>query len=62
MEQVLKAYKYLMNEGILHRDIKPANILRLGNKWKLSDFGFAVKSCLGFRDKMSLGTPLYMAP
>lgn len=25
----------------MHRDIKPANILIKGNKFKLSDFGFA---------------------
>jgi serine/threonine protein kinase len=44
MEQILSAYKYLLNEGIIHRDLKPANILRVGNKWKIGDFGFAVQS------------------
>ena len=47
---------------MLHRDIKPANVLRMGNKWKLSDFGFAVRSRFGFKDRMNVGTPLYMAP
>jgi len=28
----------------MHRDLKPANILRVGNKWKICDFGFSVKS------------------
>jgi serine/threonine protein kinase len=56
------AYKYLMAEGVIHRDIKPANVLRAGNKWKLSDFGFAVKSRFGFKDRVNVGTPLYMAP
>lgn len=51
-----------MAEGVIHRDIKPANIMRAGNKWKLSDFGFAVKSRFGFKDRMNVGTPLYMAP
>jgi serine/threonine protein kinase len=51
-----------MAEGVIHRDIKPANIMRVGNKWKLSDFGFAVKSRFGFKDRMNVGTPLYMAP
>lgn len=46
----------------MHRDIKPANILRMGNKWKISDFGFAVRSRFGFKDRMNVGTPLYMAP
>ena len=34
----------------------------MGNKWKLSDFGFSAKSKFGFKDKMNVGTPLYMAP
>jgi serine/threonine protein kinase len=34
----------------------------VGNKWKLSDFGFAVKSRFAFKDRMNVGTPLYMAP
>ena len=34
----------------------------MGNKWKISDFGFAVKSRLGFKDRINVGTPLYMAP
>jgi serine/threonine protein kinase len=55
-------YRYLISEGIIHRDLKPANILRVGNKWKISDFGFAVKSRFGFKDRMNVGTPLYMAP
>jgi serine/threonine protein kinase len=62
MKQLMNAYSYLLGEGILHRDIKPANILRLGKKWKLADFGFAVRSRFGFKDKSNMGTPLYMAP
>ena len=60
--QILNGYKYLLKEDIIHRDIKPANILRAGNKWKISDFGFAVKSKFAFKDRMNVGTPLYMAP
>jgi serine/threonine protein kinase len=51
-----------MAEGVIHRDIKPANVLRAGNKWKISDFGFAVKSRFAFKDRVNVGTPLYMAP
>jgi len=58
----MSAYRYVLSEGIVHRDIKPANILRVGNKWKLSDFGFATRSRFGFKDRMNVGTPLYMAP
>ncbi len=62
MEQVLAGFKYLIEEGVIHRDLKPANILRVGNKWKISDFGFAVKSKYGFKDRINVGTPLYMSP
>ena len=62
MEQILAGYRYLLEEGVIHRDLKPANILRVGNKWKISDFGFAVKSRYGFRDRINVGTPLYMPP
>ena len=62
MSQIISAYKYLLNEGVIHRDIKPANILRVGNRWKISDFGFAAKARFGFKDRVNVGTPLYMAP
>lgn len=62
MDQILAGYRYLLEEGVIHRDLKPANILRVGNKWKISDFGFAVKSRYGFRDRINVGTPLYMPP
>ena len=62
MTQILSAYKYLLKQGVIHRDIKPANILRVGNKWKISDFGFAAKARFGFKDRVNVGTPLYMAP
>lgn len=60
--QLCSAYRYLMAEGVIHRDIKPANVLRAGNKWKISDFGFSVKSRFAFKDRVNVGTPLYMAP
>lgn len=62
MNQLISAYRFLLSEGVIHRDIKPANILRVGNKWKLSDFGFAAKARFGFKDRVNVGTPLYMAP
>lgn len=34
----------------------------MGNQWKLSDFGFAARARFGFKDRMNVGTPLYMAP
>jgi serine/threonine protein kinase len=62
MGQILEGYSYLAGQNVMHRDLKPANILRIGNKWKISDFGFAVKSKYGFKDRINVGTPLYMAP
>lgn len=62
MDQIVAGYRYLMQMGVIHRDLKPANVLRIGNKWKISDFGFAVKTKYGFKDKINVGTPLYMAP
>ena len=41
MKQVLEGYKALLAKGIIHRDLKPANIMRVGDKWKIGDFGFA---------------------
>ena len=62
LHQLISAYKYLLAQGIVHRDIKPANVLRVGKKWKISDFGFASRARFGFRDRLNVGTPLYMAP
>lgn len=62
MEQVLSGYRYLLGLKVLHRDIKPPNILRVGNCWKICDFGFSVigKKCLV--GTINVGTPSYMAP
>jgi serine/threonine protein kinase len=62
MEQIISAYKYLLQQKVLHRDLKPPNILKSGNNWKICDFGFSVigkKSLIG---DINVGTPAYMAP
>ena len=59
MTQIINGYKYLAKEGILHRDLKPANVLRNGKVWKISDFGFSIRSGT-FVDDINVGTPLYM--
>lgn len=59
MTQIISGYKYIAKLGILHRDLKPANVLRNGKAWKISDFGFSVRSG-SFVDDINVGTPLYM--
>ena len=56
--------KYLAKMEIVHRDIKPANILCSNDgTWKIADFGFATDYDVAVKDiKVSVGTPIYMAP
>ncbi|MHB9022644.1 MAG: protein kinase domain-containing protein [Armatimonadota bacterium] len=35
------AYLHKDPDRLVHRDLKPANILRVGDQWKLADFGLA---------------------
>lgn len=60
MDQIACGYRYLIGNNIVHRDIKPANILKVENRWKLADFGFAVRKCLSFVSHLNVGTPSYM--
>ncbi|QUS60478.1 bifunctional serine/threonine-protein kinase/formylglycine-generating enzyme family protein [Synechocystis sp. PCC 7338] len=36
---IARGLAYLHGKNQVHRDLKPANILRVGEQWKLSDFG-----------------------
>lgn len=41
VKSILDALEYIHSRGIVHSDLKPGNILRVGDVWKLADFGIA---------------------
>lgn len=62
MEQIIAAYRYLIQQKVLHRDLKPPNILKSGLTWKICDFGFSVMGKKNLVGEINVGTPAYMAP
>lgn len=64
--QILSAFQYAHEKGVMHRDIKPSNIFVLPNgQVKILDFGIA--KLFGQVNDMTqtgtqLGTPVYMSP
>jgi serine/threonine protein kinase len=64
--QILSAFQYAHDKGIIHRDIKPSNIFILPNGHvKILDFGIA--KLVGPGNEMTqtgnqMGTPVYMSP
>jgi len=64
--QILDAFQYAHNLGIIHRDIKPSNIfITHENQVKILDFGIA--KMIGSSDDFTqtgaqIGTPVYMSP
>ena len=66
MSQLLKAFSYAHEQGVIHRDIKPSNILIAKNRTiKVLDFGIA-KLLDGdktlTKTGTQMGTVLYMSP
>ncbi len=66
IKQILSAFAYAHEKGVVHRDIKPANILiTKTNEVKILDFGIA--KILGESNNMTktgtqMGTVFYMSP
>ena len=75
MRQIISAFKYIHNQGIIHRDIKLENILLHYNderdkkelnlmkaQIKIIDFGFACKINKNLKKYTAVGNPLNMDP
>lgn len=61
MRQLIAGCLYLFRKNILHRDLKPANIMKMGENWKIGDFGFSTYCRQeAIFDRVNVGTPLYM--
>lgn len=71
LTQIVEAFTYIHDRGLIHRDIKPANIfLDFKQDIKLGDFGLATTNGLlsekeaetQENEDAGAGTPLYMSP
>ena len=64
-EQLLSAFAYAHEKGIIHRDIKPSNILiNTKQKVKILDFGIAkiTEATSHTKTGVKMGTIMYMSP
>jgi len=62
--QIASALVFLHSQNIVHRDLKPENILRVGEVWKVADFGISRVLTQGTSTKTTqqIGTPVYQPP
>jgi serine/threonine protein kinase/tetratricopeptide (TPR) repeat protein len=65
-EQLASGVRALHAAGLLHRDLKPSNVMVANDRVVVLDFGIALDVGAGAatitQDKLSSGTPAYMAP
>lgn len=62
-KNMVSALLYLKEQGIVHRDVKPDNIFIDANgRYKLGDFGLAIKVENAISKGPIVGSPMYMAP
>jgi serine/threonine protein kinase len=63
-QDIASALAFLHQQKLVHRDLKPGNILRVGQTWKLSDFGTVRQSAGGATSHTEglTGTIAYMPP
>jgi serine/threonine protein kinase len=64
-EDLADGLTFLHSHGCVHRDLKPGNILRVGERWKIGDFGLArMLGASGARQRSTqfAGTPAYAPP
>ncbi|MFW1853461.1 serine/threonine protein kinase [Acinetobacter guillouiae] len=68
IRDLLLGMHFIHNRGLLHRDIKPSNMVKVGNLYKIADFGL-VKNTNPNPDSVALtaigvpmGTPGFIAP
>ncbi len=60
---LLRGLAKIHDAGVYHLDIKPQNIMRVGMKWKLTDFGYSrYSNAVSHSKSKIMGTYMYMAP
>ncbi|BFM38434.1 protein kinase [Synechocystis sp. LKSZ1] len=64
ISSALQALIFIHSQGIVHRDIKPGNVLKVGEVWKVADFGISrrLNTKTSTQTMQMNGTFLFMPP